>query len=360
MLNPKPIWESVLFEGLRNLVIDGGFDWLLPQLKYVPDGETDVVRYRDASGKEIPLIDSQTGKEVRLVYAEFVQLFRTKPKETRSVLVALNQGVYSAVLKLPFARILPFEKFPGLEKGTKFFLEQLGETLEQMPDSLRAYTAHEDHIVYPEGFTVRDPKQVAEELLAFAKSKFDSAGDALVDALKGRVPVLEQAIEPIAKFLPSFKGGASESVKYRHLAAIRREQPDLLGEWIKFIAQMPKDVEDDLRRIDGVLADNVEIVAEIINLPDEQRYSFIERLAPDTAHEQFAGAVAGGVGAANEILDEASKLLQDRKNKRAAKKAARLGSPNPTGPSVTAPTEKVVEVMEIVRIRPVSPNDSAV
>lgn len=293
-LQSKGIMETVIGESIRNWLVDGFVDWGLPE-------------YR---------INPETG-EVRREWLSLVWYLQNHPKETRSLIIAGSQSVFSLINAVPLERLLPTGRFPVLTKAVTVFKSQTGEVLEQLPDSMRAW-ANAQRVEFPEGFkpiSAREAVQAFYDWLKTAGESFIQNCEAL---LRGRIPILE-------RLLQKFHRKDDQASRHGHLDALKARKPELMGEWLAFVGKLPDDAEDDYHRVDGPLSTEgvIESILEAEKKETGAGVKIIKRLAEDSLSEKIGRGITHFSDAADKILDASATKRKKLDEERAARRAAR-------------------------------------
>ncbi len=156
---------------------------------------------------------------------------------------------------------------------------------------------------------------------------------ALADAFKASAGKVQE----LFKFkLPSGAAKVRGSNSLTHLAALSERDMTkskvLVRRWLKAIAGLPKNLQDDLRRIDPELC-VPGVIEGLLKMTDEERNQAIEKMAKNTLEEELGEGVSIATSLVRPVVHGFRDWLERRKQ---LHEAARR-SAAPTTPSTTPP-----------------------
>ncbi|MBI4092300.1 MAG: hypothetical protein HY420_00050 [Candidatus Kerfeldbacteria bacterium] len=243
-------------------------------------------------------------------------LCQRDPTAIRGSILIAGQALYSAIHLAPLVEL--YQKVPYVGKLSHRILDELAEGVEQMPDSVFTY-ANKQRL--PEGFTPEglDPKEIFGKLAEGIKSAPADVAKRIETLVSDRLPQVSGIFSAIAEKF----GGQEKGAGLQHLSALSDRNRELLSKWLEFVAKLPADAEDDLRRIDSALCEPG-VIESILDLPEQSdRVAVIRRLAKDTFGETVGGFVEGFSEAVDPILKDSKNLRERLDRKRAERRAAR-------------------------------------
>lgn len=268
-------------------------------------------------------------KQVRPEYLQVLYLLQQHTEASRAAVIAMAQGLHELWHLIPYDR-LPFDKYSWLRPAMDFSHEQFKQSCEQLPDSLRIYAA-DQKMVFPDGFKPMSAEEVAGAFGGWLKENLLKAPAALVQFIINGIPELIEKVSGFNVHLPQLGGTEEAGVDY--LKSLE-SHPRLLKQWLEFVRQLPRDAEDDVRRIGAALSPV--FIRTLLKMEREHAVDAIRRLAKDTFEENMDAAVADVVKPINRVLDRWQAGLRDR--------LAKFDGPHHPAVGATSPGTRVESI----------------
>jgi len=209
-----------------------------------------------------------------------------------------------------------------------FMRDQSQEVLEQLTNSLLIYCKKQDDLP-------KEPKpEIAlDELIKAIPARFGEGWEKAAGSMEG---TFKPFLEKFKIHLPGLSGKKDGTLT--HLAVLSERDTTKtkakLRRWLRAIATLPGNLQDDLRRIDKELC-VPGVIEGLLKMPADDRTQAIEKMAPNSLEEELGEATSIATKLVQPTVHGFKGLLERRAAKHAAARSAAQTTPPPVPPTAT-------------------------